>query len=108
MKHKCRDVPLIPWADHYAISATITTSRRNPLGRVVGDLLVHPASARGRSRRGRNIPFPDEHKRHFEGLHHLELLNHPAVYETMRDWLDPAVLQVPKREGAGNRSTAWA
>ena len=44
------DVPLLPSANHYAVSATVTTSRRNPLGRLVGDLLVQPASARGRSR----------------------------------------------------------
>jgi hypothetical protein len=89
-KRKAADVPLIPWASHYAVSATVTTGRRNPLGRVVGDLLVQPASARGRSRRGRHIPFLDEHTRHFEGLHHFDLLNHPPVYEAIRQWLDPA------------------
>jgi len=83
------DVPLIPGVNHYAVSATITTSRRNPLGRFVGDLLVHPASARGRSRRGGHIPFPAEHTRHFGGLHHFNLLNHPSVYEAMREWLEP-------------------
>jgi pimeloyl-ACP methyl ester carboxylesterase len=83
------DVPLIPWAKHYAVSATVTTSRRNPFGRVVGDLLVQPASARGRTRGGGSIPFPAEHTRHFSGLHHFRLLNHPSVYEAMREWLDP-------------------
>lgn len=82
-------VPLIPSANHYVVSATVTTSRRNPLGRLMGDLLVQPASARGRSRRGGHIPFPAEHMRHFGGLHHFRLLNHPAVYEAMREWLDP-------------------
>jgi pimeloyl-ACP methyl ester carboxylesterase len=88
-KRDGNDVPLIPWANHYAVSATITTSRRNPLGRLVGDLLVKPASARGRSRHGRHIAFPVEHTRHFGGLHHFNLLNHPSIYEAMRDWLDP-------------------
>ncbi len=82
------DVPLIPWSNHYAVSATITTSRRNPLGRWVGDLLVQPASARGRTRHGSHVRFPVEHTRHFGGLHHFDLLNHPSVYEAMRDWLD--------------------
>ena len=90
------DVPLIPGADHYAVSATVTTSRHNPLGGLVGDLLVQPASARGRSRRGRHIPFPEEHKRHFNGLHHFDLLNDPSVYETMREWLDPAAHSPPE------------
>jgi len=81
-------VPLSPSARHYAVSATVTTSRRNPLGRLVGDLLVQPASARGRSRCGRQIPFPVEHTRHFGGLHHFHLLNHPLVYAALRDWLE--------------------
>ena len=83
------NVPLIPWAEHYAISATVTASRNHPLGRLVGDLLVQPDSARGQSRRGEHIPFPVEHTRHFGGLHHFNLLNHPTVYEALREWLDP-------------------
>ncbi len=85
------DVPLIPEANHYAVSATVTTSRRNPLGRFVGDLLVQPASARGRSRRGGYVPFASEHTRHFGGLHHFNLLNHPSVYEAIREWLEPDI-----------------
>lgn len=80
-----RDIPLLPWAKHYAVSATVTKTRGNPLGRLVGDLFVQPASARG----SKHIPFPVEHKRHFGGLHHFGLLNHPPVYEAMRDWLTP-------------------
>jgi pimeloyl-ACP methyl ester carboxylesterase len=88
-KRPIRDVPLLPSANHYTVSATVTTGRRNPLGRLVGDLLVQPASARGRSRDGRHIPFPVEHIRHCGGLHHFDLLNHPSVYKAMREWLDP-------------------
>jgi hypothetical protein len=89
-KQKMRDVPLLPSANHYAVSATVTAGRPNPLGRIVGDLLVQPASARGRSCDGRHIPFPAENKQHFEGLHHFRLLNHPPIYEAMREWLDPS------------------
>ena len=88
-KREPNDVPLIPWANHYAVSATVTTSPNNPLGRLVGDFLVQPDSARGRSRDGGYIPFPVEHTRHFGGLHHFNLLNHPSVYEALREWLDP-------------------
>ncbi len=88
-KREPYEVPLIPWANHYAVSATVTTSRRNPLGRLMGDLLVQPDSARGQSRDGGHIPFAAEHTRHFGGLHHFNLLNHPSVYEAMRDWLGP-------------------
>ena len=67
----------------------MTTSRGNPLGRLVGDFLVQPDSAHGRSRDGRHIPFPVAHTRHFGGLHHFNLLNHPSVYEALREWLGP-------------------
>ena len=86
------DVPLTPSAEHYAMSATVTTSRNSPLGRLVGDFLVQPDSAYGQSRDGGHIPFPLEHTRHFGGLHHFNLLNHPAVYEALRKWLDPHLL----------------
>ena len=37
-----RDVPLLPGASHYAISAVITANPDSPLGTLVGDLLVQP------------------------------------------------------------------
>ena len=89
LKSPGSEVPLVPGVNHYAVSATVSTSRRNPVGRLLGDLLVQPASARGRSRRGGHIPFPPEHVRHFGGLHHFRLLNHPDIYEAMREWLEP-------------------
>ncbi len=88
-KREPNEVPLIPWANHYAVSATVTTRRNHPLGRLVGDFLVQPDSARGQSHDGGHIPFPVEHTRHFGGLHHFNLLNHPSVYEALREWLDP-------------------
>jgi pimeloyl-ACP methyl ester carboxylesterase len=83
------DVPLVPWANHYTLSATVTTSEDDPLGRFLGDLLVQPASAHGRSNSGQQIPFRTEHSNNFPGLHHFHLLNHPSIYNAMRDWLDP-------------------
>jgi len=76
-------VPLLSSAKHFAVSATITTQRGNPIGWLLGDLLVHPASARG----GKGLSIPTAHKRHFGGLHHFDLLNHPAIYRAMREWL---------------------
>jgi len=58
---QAHDVPLLPTAKHFAVSATITTQRENPIGRFLGDLLVHPASARG----GDGLLIPTDHKRHF-------------------------------------------
>jgi pimeloyl-ACP methyl ester carboxylesterase len=82
----CQEIPLLDGAMHCFVAATVTRSERHPVGRLIGDWLVlHPsASGRGRTRR---IPFRDEHGLHVGGAHHLALLNHPEVYERLRDWL---------------------
>jgi hypothetical protein len=82
----CKEVPLLPGATHCFVAATITASPRNPLGRLIGDALVLAPSASGRGRT-RRIPFHDEHGLHLGGAHHLALLNHPAVYERLHNWL---------------------
>lgn len=69
------DIDLLPYATHYAISAALSGA-----GSVMGDLLVNPASARGR--------LPLDNVRHLRGLHHFDLLNHPRVYEAMHSWLE--------------------
>ena len=78
---------------HCFVAATITRSPRHPVGRVIGDALVLQPSASGRSR-DRRIPFEAEHGMHVGGAHHLALLNHPEVYERLRDWLaaEPAAV----------------
>ena len=82
----CQEVPLLPWADHFFISATVTRDPSHPLGRLLGDILVLKPSATGRGRT-RRIPFRDEHGHHIGGTHHLALLNHPEVYERLCSWL---------------------
>jgi pimeloyl-ACP methyl ester carboxylesterase len=82
----CREVPLLPWADHFFVSATVTRDPSHPLGRLLGDILVLKPSATGRGRT-RRIPFRDEHGHHIGGTHHLALLNHPEVYERLCSWL---------------------
>ena len=82
-----RDVPLLPGASHYAISAVISADPESPLGTVVGDLLVQPASAHGRRGPRQHIPFSADMTRRHGGMHHFDLLNHPDVWESMRDLL---------------------
>jgi pimeloyl-ACP methyl ester carboxylesterase len=86
-----RDVPLLPGASHYAISAVITANPESPLGTVVGDLLVQPASAHGRRGPRQHIPFSVEETRRHGGMHHFDLLNHPDVWESMRSLLGGTV-----------------
>ena len=81
------NLPLLSTADHYSISAAITTGKRHPFGWIFGDLLVPPASAHGRHPRNRGIPFDADHRYHLEHSHHFDLLNHPAVFDAMEAWL---------------------
>lgn len=93
-------VPLLETANHYALAATVTRDPAHPLGRIVGDLLVQPASAHGRHPRGRHIPFPIDGRRHLGSLHHFDLLNHPAVYHALRAGLDPSPGAHGRRDAA--------
>ncbi|MEN3281909.1 MAG: hypothetical protein V7607_3049 [Solirubrobacteraceae bacterium] len=83
---RCHDVPFLPSATFYFIAATISRGEGDPLGTLVGDLLVRVPSASGAGRR-RHIPFGADAGRRLGGLTHLDLLNHPEVYEQIRAWL---------------------
>jgi pimeloyl-ACP methyl ester carboxylesterase len=82
----CREVPLLEGAAHHFVAATVTRSPDHPVGRLVGDWLVLLPSASGRGR-SRVIGFREDDGIHLGGAHHLALLNHPAVYAQLREWL---------------------
>jgi pimeloyl-ACP methyl ester carboxylesterase len=82
----CAEVPLLDGATHCFVSASVTRSPDHPVARLIGDWLVLVPSASGRSRT-RRLAFRDEHGHHVGGASHLALLNHPAVYEKLREWL---------------------
>src|SRR5450759_597062 len=90
----CKEVPLLPGATHCFVSATITRDPKHPLGRLLGDILVLVPSATGQGKT-RRIPFREEHGHHIGGTHHIALLNHPEVYERLRDWLAMAPEALP-------------
>ncbi|MET9492393.1 alpha/beta hydrolase [Nocardia sp. NPDC006630] len=81
-----QEVPLLPGADHYFVTASITRSPRHPLGRLIGDGLVLPSSGSGRNR-ARRLGFDDANGLHLPGANHFSLLNHEAVYSALRSWL---------------------
>jgi hypothetical protein len=83
---RCNDVPFVDHAAYYFIGATLFRDEPDPVGHVLGDLLVRLPSASGRGRR-RAIPFDVDRGRHLPGLNHFDLLNHPQVYDQLRDWL---------------------
>ena len=86
LRDRCREVPFLPSAAYYFIGATLGSRPDGVGAALVGDLLVQYPSASGNGKR-RRIPFEIENGRHLGGLHHLQLLNHPAVYAQIRDWL---------------------
>jgi hypothetical protein len=84
---RCNDVPFVDHAAYYFIGATLFRDERHPVGHVLGDLLVRLPSASGKGRR-RTVPFEVDRGRHLPGLNHFDLLNHPHVYDQLRDWLN--------------------
>lgn len=80
------DVPPLPHGRYRLVSATLTSSPRNPLGAWLGDLLVRQPSAYGRSRRYPGL-FPGADELHLPRADHFALLNHPRVHDALRDWL---------------------
>ncbi len=77
---------LLEGADHYYVGATLTRRHDTVAARVIGDALVpfHSASGNGKVRR---LGLQVDRGRHLSGLHHFDLLNHPRVYEVIREWL---------------------
>jgi pimeloyl-ACP methyl ester carboxylesterase len=88
LRDRCNEVPFLPSAHYYFIGATLS---EGPLGSLLGDLLVRIPSSSGRgSGKGRRIPFEIDNGKEFSGMHHMHLLNHPAVYEQLRTWITRA------------------
>jgi hypothetical protein len=81
------------------VAATIMDSPTHPVARLLGDCLVLEPSASGRSR-ARRIPFEAEYGMCIGRTHHIALLNHPLVYERLREWLatPPARLAAAARQ----------
>jgi pimeloyl-ACP methyl ester carboxylesterase len=94
LRNTSREIPFLTSANHYFVCATVS----EPFGRIVGDLLVMRASAWGQTKRGERMRFPVDHYRHFSGVNHFQLLNHPAIYDQIRKWLAPRkALPAPSR-----------
>jgi hypothetical protein len=88
LRDRCREVPFLASATYYFVGATLTR-RPDGLGGLIGDVLVHYPSASGGGR-SRSIGFELGNGRHLGGTHHLQLLNHPDVYNQIWDWLERA------------------
>ena len=86
LRDRCREMPFLHNAHYYFVGATIGQDPAGLAGRVLGDLLVRLPSASGDGRH-RRIPFEIDHGHHLTGVNHFDLLNHPAVYDQLHQWL---------------------
>ncbi len=85
------DIPFLDSAAHYFVAATVTESPSDPLGFILGDMLVRFPSAMGRGvQQATRVSFRVPNTSHLGTTTHLRLLNHPAVYDQIRFWLEPA------------------
>jgi pimeloyl-ACP methyl ester carboxylesterase len=80
-----RPLPLPDGVRCYAIAGTRSPG---PASRLRGDGLVSVGSALGLHRDpARAVAFPESHRWIAYGTGHLDLLDRPEVYETLRAWL---------------------
>jgi pimeloyl-ACP methyl ester carboxylesterase len=81
-----RNVPLVDGVGYYFLAATISRDRDHPVGKLLGDLLVRLPSASGEAPEpARRVRFSSGAV--FTGMSHACIVNHPDVYEVLRDLL---------------------
>jgi pimeloyl-ACP methyl ester carboxylesterase len=76
----------------YFVAVTLARTPTSLWGRLIGDLLVSPASA-GDHTQTAELAW-------LSGLHHFDLLSHDTVYDTMLDWLQSCS---PRTRAPGSR-----
>jgi hypothetical protein len=73
----------------YAIAATTTNGSSKLHDDLIGDGLVPLSGALGRHKKpDLNLQFPDSQQWIGRNMNHLDLLNHPHVYEIIREWVN--------------------
>lgn len=87
LRNTGREISFLDSANTYFVCATVTRDPDSHAGRLVGDLLVLRASAWAHGGHGERMRFPIDNYRQLGGVHHFDLLNHPAVYQQIKRWL---------------------
>lgn len=82
-----QSVPLLPNVDYYFVAATLGRHRDDPLGHVLGDLLVRLDSAVGSHKDNlRRLHIKPENCRVFHEKNHFDLLDDERVHRQIIDW----------------------
>jgi pimeloyl-ACP methyl ester carboxylesterase len=80
-------VPLVPGVDYYFAAASLGRDERDPLGHLLGDLLVRPDSAVGIHRNElKRLKVRPENCRVFHEKNHFDLLDDAHVQQQVVDW----------------------
>ena len=80
-------VPLVEGVDYYFAAASMGRNQFDPMGHLLGDLLVRADSAVGLHRDElRRLDIKPEHCRVFHERNHFDLLDDPQVHQQLIDW----------------------
>ena len=81
-------VPLLPDVNYYFAAASLGRDRNDPLGQLLGDLLVRLDSAVGSHANDlRKLSIKPENCRVFHEKNHFDLLDDERVHRQIIDWL---------------------
>jgi pimeloyl-ACP methyl ester carboxylesterase len=82
-----RVVPLLPQVNYYFAAATLGRHQHDPLGHILGDLLVRLDSATGAHKDDlRHLNIKPENCQVFHEKNHLDLLDDERVHRQIIDW----------------------
>ncbi len=76
--------PSFDGIEHHVIAAVVTSSAESPIGSVIGDLVVRPASAVGR------VKLLVDDQAVIGGRRHFDILDDPSMVDRVLGWIDPA------------------
>jgi pimeloyl-ACP methyl ester carboxylesterase len=77
------DAAQLPYVQHHFVAGVVTSNPTHPVGAVVGDLMVRPASStRAPTLEPTNVAV-------LGGVNHFDLLHEPAVIDQVMGWLSP-------------------
>ena len=80
-------VPLLDGVDYYFAAASMGKNQFDPMGHLLGDLLVRADSAVGLHRDElKRLDIKPEHCRVFHEKNHFDLLDDPQVHQQVVDW----------------------
>ncbi len=85
---KRKPVPLPEKVQCYTIAGTTGSQPGDVIDQLLGDGLVQVSSALGQhKKKALCLNIPKEHQWIGPGINHMELLNHPEVYQKIKHWL---------------------